>query len=68
MKERGVFYSTEIKSFVKISPVTDLEEALGQYILYGIGNDLVKAGVPKDDIVPGFHPPELRKYVEYAVG
>lgn len=24
----------EIKSFVKISPVTDLEEALGQYILY----------------------------------
>ncbi len=34
----------------------------------GIGNDLVKAGVPKDDIVPGFHPPELRKYVEYGVG
>ena len=33
-----------------------------------IGNDLVKAGVPKNDIVPGFHPPELRKYVEYAVG
>ncbi|WP_414624742.1 element excision factor XisH family protein [Calothrix sp. CCY 0018] len=26
--------AVEIKSFVKISPVRDLEEALGQYILY----------------------------------
>jgi len=34
---------------------------------YGIANELVLAGVPKDDIVIGFQPPELRPFVEYAV-
>lgn len=33
----------------------------------GIGNELVLAGIPKDDIVIGFQPPELRPFVEYAV-
>ncbi len=33
----------------------------------GIANELVLAGVPKDDIVIGFQPPELRQFVEYAV-
>ena len=33
----------------------------------GIANELVLAGVPKDDIVIGFQPPELRPFVEYAV-
>ncbi len=32
----------------------------------GIANELVLAGVPKDDIVIGFQPPELRPFVEYA--
>jgi hypothetical protein len=33
----------------------------------GITPDLVKAGVPKEDIVLGFHPPEMRQLTEYAV-
>ena len=28
----------------------------------GIANDLVAAGIPKNDIVLAFHPPELRQY------
>lgn len=34
---------------------------------YGIANDLLAAGVPKDKIVLGFKSPELRKYTELAV-
>ena len=34
----------------------------------GVANDLVAAGIPKDRIVLGFHPPEVRKYTEFAVG
>jgi hypothetical protein len=33
----------------------------------GIANDLVAAGIPKDKIVLGFHPPDIRPYTEFAV-
>ena len=33
----------------------------------GIAEDLERAGVPKSDIVLGFHEPEIRKFTEYAV-
>ncbi|MEW5988547.1 MAG: XisI protein [Chloroflexota bacterium] len=33
----------------------------------GIATDLVRAGVPKEDIVLGFQPPEMRPYTEFAV-
>ena len=29
--------------------------------------DLINAGIPEKDIVLGFHPPEHRKYTEFAV-
>jgi len=34
---------------------------------YGVANNLVEAGVPKDKIVLAFKPPEVRKYTDYAV-
>lgn len=33
----------------------------------GIANDLVEAGIPKDQIVLAFHPPYKRPYTGYAV-
>ncbi|HBE21081.1 MAG TPA: hypothetical protein DEG17_05475 [Cyanobacteria bacterium UBA11149] len=30
-------------------------------------NELVAAGIPKDRIVLGFHPPEIRHDTEYAI-
>lgn len=33
----------------------------------GITNDLVKAGIPKSQIVLGFHPPAVRHHTEFAV-
>lgn len=33
----------------------------------GIADDLLRAGVPKDDIVLAFHSPELRAYSDFAV-
>ena len=33
----------------------------------GIATDLLRAGVPRDDIVLAFHPPEMRQYTEFAV-
>ncbi len=33
---------------------------------YGIANDLLNAGIPKDKIVLAFKSPELRKYTEFA--
>lgn len=33
----------------------------------GIANELVVAGIPKEQIVLAFHPPEIRQYTEYAV-
>jgi len=33
---------------------------------YGIATDLEQAGIPKEDIVLGFHPPEVRPFTEYA--
>jgi hypothetical protein len=32
-----------------------------------IAEDLLRAGVPKEDIVLAFYPPEYRKYTEFAV-
>jgi hypothetical protein len=32
-----------------------------------VANDLERAGVPKKDIVLGFHPPEVRPLTDYAV-
>jgi len=32
----------------------------------GIANELVAAGVPREDIVLGFHAPEMRPYTEFA--
>jgi XisI protein len=33
----------------------------------GIAADLIQAGIPKEDIVLGFHEPEVRKYTGFAV-
>lgn len=33
----------------------------------GIAEELVAAGIPKQDIVLAFQPPEVRPYTEYAV-
>jgi hypothetical protein len=33
----------------------------------GIATDLLRAGIPKNQIVLGFHPPEVRPYTEFAV-
>lgn len=33
---------------------------------YGIANELVDAGVPKDHIVLAFHEPDLRQYTDFA--
>lgn len=33
-----------------------------------IGEELVEAGVRREDIVLGFHPAKLRQYTEFAVG
>lgn len=33
----------------------------------GIATDLLKGGVPKEDIILGFQPPEMRPYTEFAV-
>ncbi|MEL7034448.1 MAG: XisI protein [Cyanobacteria bacterium J06592_8] len=33
----------------------------------GIADDLIAAGIPKNHIVLGFHPPEVRPYTEFAV-
>ncbi|CAD5921729.1 FdxN element excision controlling factor protein [Planktothrix agardhii CCAP 1459/11A] len=33
----------------------------------GIANELVKAGIPKTQIVLGFHPPNIRPHTEFAV-
>jgi len=32
----------------------------------GIATDLVRAGVPKEDIVLAFHEPEMRQYTDFA--
>ncbi|MCI0576004.1 MAG: XisI protein [Chloroflexi bacterium] len=34
---------------------------------HGIANDLVQGGIPKDQIVLGFHAPEVRQYTDFAV-
>lgn len=34
----------------------------------GIALDLLAEGIPKEDIVLGFHPPKIRQYTDFAVG
>ena len=34
---------------------------------HGIANDLVDTGIPKNNIVLGFHPANIRPYTEFAV-
>ncbi|MBD2608109.1 XisI protein [Scytonema hofmannii FACHB-248] len=34
---------------------------------YGIANELVAAGIPKDEIVLAFHPEDVRQYTDFAV-
>ncbi|HDN26052.1 MAG TPA: hypothetical protein ENG03_02940 [Thioploca sp.] len=34
----------------------------------GVAQELVNAGIPKDQIVLGFHPAEVRPHTEYAAG
>ena len=34
----------------------------------GIANELVKLGVPKEDIVLAFQPPKKRKFTDFGVG
>ena len=33
-----------------------------------VGDRLLEMGIPKQDIVVGFHPPYLRQFTDYAVG
>jgi hypothetical protein len=33
----------------------------------GIASELIRFGIPKEDIVLGFHEPEVRKYTGFAV-
>lgn len=33
----------------------------------GIADELIQAGIPKEDIVLGFHEPEIRQYTGFAV-
>src|SRR5262245_15627260 len=33
-----------------------------------IADELVQAGIPREDIVLAFHPADVRKYTEFAVG
>jgi len=34
---------------------------------YGIANELVNAGIPKNQIVLAFQPVDIRQYTEFAV-
>ena len=34
----------------------------------GIANELVELGVPKQDIILGFDPPNMREFSEFAIG
>ncbi len=34
----------------------------------GIASDLLRTGIPKSEIVLAFHPPDVRKFTEFAVG
>jgi hypothetical protein len=33
-----------------------------------LAEELLRAGVPREDIVLGFHPPEVRRHTDFAVG
>jgi hypothetical protein len=33
-----------------------------------VADELLAAGIPREDIVLGFHPPNVRRYTHFAVG
>lgn len=35
---------------------------------YGVANELVELGIPKEEIVLGYHAPFMRQYDEFGVG
>ncbi len=37
------------------------------WLEHGIATDLLESGIPKEDIVLAFHPPDMRPYTEFAV-
>jgi len=49
--------AVEIKSFISPSLMSDIEQAIGQYVIY---RKLLQAGVPKDDIVIAYRTPTDR--------
>ena len=36
-------------------------------LIVGVVDALVKAGIPEEEIVLGFHPPDARQHTEFAV-
>ncbi len=57
--------AVEIKSFVKISPVTDLEAALGQYILY---RNILEETEPLRQLYLGIRQATYREIFSEAIG
>lgn len=57
--------AVEIKSFVKISPVRDLEEALGQYILY---RNILEETEPSRQIYLGIRQATYREIFSEPIG
>lgn len=33
----------------------------------GVAEELAEAGIPREDIILGFHPPYVRQYTEFGV-
>jgi hypothetical protein len=33
-----------------------------------VADELLAAGIPREDIVLGFHPPDVRRHTAFAVG
>ena len=54
-------------AFVHIELQNGLVLIQQDYTNHGIANDLVSAGIPRENIVLAYKPPALRTDVEYAV-
>jgi len=59
-------YPSHVNLLTQLFTKIDQGELLAVTSELTIAEVLVKRGVPKDQIVIGFHPPELRQYTEYA--